>query len=80
MRAKCPKCANGCPQCEDGFVVAAIASGTVHRRVCGDCGRGNGGRVVAPDLPPPEPKPARCPWCRSDNTRWHPPLTVEAVR
>lgn len=73
MKAKCPHCHDGCPQCTGGFVDATIPSGpdvTRYDKVCEDCGTVAGGCVTGPGLPSPRISPqAICPACRGQRLK-----------
>lgn len=76
MKAKCPHCEAGCPECKDGFVEASFSSGPLYTRAClnPECGYENGGYIVQADRPkgpdgePPE-APRECVMCKSP-CRW----------
>lgn len=70
MKAKCPRCSIGCPQCHQGYIEVTFPEPATSRRyyiTCDECGTEAGGGFVMKDVTEPRKASpfAICPACGS---------------
>jgi len=69
MKAKCPRCSDGCYECDNGYIEVTFPDEDMWIVTCDDCSMEIGGGF----LPPEKAKylmPSNCPFCGSKNYKW----------
>lgn len=75
MKAKCPHCNGGCPQCIDGYIEVGVKQGVWYTRHCTACGFDNGVRIENATSGSPACSAGLCVMCNSGLVEW---LRLEA--